>query len=95
MKKKFFLLLPACILVLAAGWALAAGDAADPLATLSYLTGAFTEAVDQRVDQRLNEANLSSGAGAVPAASALSWRSSGRRPGSRERTTRSAPPAPA
>ena len=73
MKKKFFLLLPACILVLAAGWALAAGDAADPLATLSYLTGAFIEAVDQRVDQRLNEANLSSGAGAVPAASALSW----------------------
>ena len=59
--------------MLAAGWAMAAGDAADPLTTLSYLTGAFKEAVDQRVDQRLNEAGLSSGSGAVPAASALSW----------------------
>ena len=73
MRKKLLILLPVCVLMLAAGWALAAGDAADPLATLSYLTGAFTEAVDQRVDQRLNEAGLSSGSGAVPAASALSW----------------------
>ena len=73
MRKKLLILLPVCVLMLAACWALAAGDAADPLATLSYLTGAFTEAVDQRVDQRLNEAGLSSGSGAVPAASALSW----------------------
>lgn len=69
MKKKIFLLLPVCVLLLAAVWALAAGDAADPLATLSYLTGAFTEAVDQRVDQRLNGADLSGGAGAAAVSS--------------------------
>lgn len=73
MKKKFFLLLPACVLALAAVWALAAGDAADPLATLSYLTGTFTEAVEQRVDQRLNDADLSGTSGAVSAASAITW----------------------
>ena len=52
MKKKIFLLLPVCVLALAAAWAVAAGDAADPLATLSYLTGAFTAAVDGQVDRR-------------------------------------------
>lgn len=73
MKKKILILLPACILLLAAVWALAAGDAADPLATLSYLTGAFTNAVDQRVDQRLSGAGLSAAPGSTPAVSAATW----------------------
>lgn len=72
MRKKFLILLPVCVLLLAAVWALAAGDAADPLATLSYLTGAFTDAVDQRVDQRLNDAGLSD-TGSVPTAPAPTW----------------------
>lgn len=72
MRKKLLILLPVCVLLLAAVWALAAGDAADPLATLSYLTGAFSDAVDRRVDQRLNDADPL-GAGSVPAASAPAW----------------------
>lgn len=70
MRKKLLILLPVCVLLLAAVWALAAGDAADPLATLSYLTGTFTDTVDQRVDQRLNDADLSGSGGTVSAASA-------------------------
>lgn len=54
MKRKFLILLPACIFVLAAIWVYAAGDAGDPLAALSYLTGDFTDAVDAQVDQRLD-----------------------------------------
>lgn len=74
MKKKILILLPACILLLAAVWALAAGDAADPLATLSYLTGAFTESVDRQVDQRLDSAGLSQGGQSAPSAvSASTW----------------------
>lgn len=73
MRKKFLILLPLCVLALAAVWALAAGDAADPLATLSYLTGAFTDAVDQRVDQRLDGAGLSAAPGDAPAAGASAW----------------------
>lgn len=73
MKKKFLILLPGCILLLAAVWALAAGDAADPLATLSYLTGAFTDAVDQRVDRRLDDAGLSSDGVSTPAVSVSTW----------------------
>lgn len=72
MKKKILILLPACVALLAAVWALAAGDAADPLATLSYLTGVFTDAVDQRVDQRLDSAGLTGDAGGVPAVSTAS-----------------------
>lgn len=53
MLKKFALLLPLCLL-LAAAVCFAAGDAADPLVSLSYLTGAFTEKVDALVDQRLS-----------------------------------------
>lgn len=32
----------------------AAGGASDPLASLSYLTGTFTDAVDQRVEEKLD-----------------------------------------
>lgn len=72
MKKKLLLLLPVGVLLLAAVWALAAGDAADPLATLSYLTGTFTDAVDQRVDQRLNDMP-GSGETLPAAATASTW----------------------
>lgn len=73
MKRRYLILLPVCVLLLAAVWALAAGDAADPLATLSYLTGTFTDAVDQRVDQRLDGAGLSSDGVSAPAVSASTW----------------------
>lgn len=63
MKKKILILLPVCLAALCAAWALAAGDAADPLATLSYLTGTFTAAVDRQVDQRLDESDALLSAG--------------------------------
>ncbi len=76
MKKKILLLLPVCVLVLAAAWAVAAGDAADPLATLSYLTGAFTAAVDGQVDRRLDDSDaalLNGGEGGMTAAVSSAW----------------------
>lgn len=54
MRKKIFILLPLCLLA-AAVWAAAAGNAADPLASLSYLTGVFTGKVDAAVDGRLDQ----------------------------------------
>lgn len=56
MWKKIRVLLPLCLLVLAAVWASAAGDASDPLASLSYLNGAFTDKVTAAVGSRLNNA---------------------------------------
>ena len=54
----------------------AGGDASDPLASLSYLTGTFQSKVDSAVDQRLDtsdalllqqtDAKLSGGSGGVP-----------------------------
>ena len=37
MRKKMLLLLPLCLMAAAVVWASAAGDAGDPLASLSYL----------------------------------------------------------
>lgn len=54
MKKKIALLIPLCIVLAAAAWAMAAGDAGDPLVSLSYLNGTFTELVESRVDERLD-----------------------------------------
>lgn len=54
MQKKILCLLPLCVLAAAVVWAAAAGDAADPLASLSYLTGVFTGKVDAAVDARLD-----------------------------------------
>ena len=55
MKRKSMIVLPLCLLVLAAVWtAAAAGGASDPLASLSYLQGAFTNKVDAEVDKRLD-----------------------------------------
>ena len=59
-------LLPLCMLFAAVVWAAAAGDAADPLASLSYLNETFTRKIDAAVDSRLDSAGAisqDSGAG--------------------------------
>lgn len=77
MKKKIAFLLPLCILLAAAGWAFAAGDAGDPLASLSYLEGTFSSLVDSRVNERLDASDqaLLAGAegGTLAAADASTW----------------------
>ena len=55
--KKAVLCLPLAILLAAAVWVLAAGDAGDPLASLSYLTGTFTKTVDRQVDEALDDSD--------------------------------------
>lgn len=72
MRKKIFILLPLCLLAAAAVWAAAAGDAADPLASLSYLTGAFTNKVDAAVNDRLDRSGAPVQENAA-ASSAASW----------------------
>ena len=54
MSKKRLILIPLCLALLGAVWGLAAGDASDPLASLSYLEGVFSDAVDSRVEEKLN-----------------------------------------
>lgn len=74
MRKKTVLLLPLCVLAAAAVWAVAAGDAADPLVSLSYLNGAFTNTVDAEIDRRLDAAGSAwSPAPEVPPATAAGW----------------------
>ena len=70
MRKRGLVLLPLCILAAAVIWASAAGDAADPLASLSYLNGVFTSKVDAAVDSRLNDAVSQGGGSSVPAETA-------------------------
>ena len=52
--KKIALCIPLAV-ILAAVWAFAAGDAGDPLASLSYLNGEFTRTVEQKTDQALDD----------------------------------------
>lgn len=76
MRKKVFVLFPLCLMAAAVVWAAAAGDAADPLASLSYLGGVFSNKVDAAVDARLDSAAglLPQGGGSFEAAgSAASW----------------------
>lgn len=54
MRRALMILLAASVLAVAA---LAAGGAEDPLASLSYLTGAFTSTVDAKVDQQLDDSD--------------------------------------
>lgn len=54
MSKKLLILLPLCLALLAVVWGLAAGDASDPLASLSYLEGTFSNTVDSQVEKKLN-----------------------------------------
>lgn len=78
-KKGLFFVLPLTLAL--AVWAMAAGDAADPLASLSYLNGVFTSAVDAAVNARLDASDallLENGGNglevpAVPSASAGGW----------------------
>ena len=60
MKKKRLLLPALCLLVplaLMASALAAGGDLSDPLASLSYLTGIFTDTVNKEVDERLDESD--------------------------------------
>ena len=71
-KKPKTALIAACLLLtLCVGYALAAaGGASDPLVSLSYLTGTFTDAVDRQVDAKLDEAQQNGGSGAGGTSSA-------------------------
>ena len=76
MRTKILILFPLCLLAAAAVWAAAAGDAADPLASLSYLNGVFASKVDAAVDARLENAGgafADSGGTAAPIGTAVSW----------------------
>lgn len=53
--KKLALLLPVCLLLAVAAFA-AGGGASDPLVSLSYLLGTFTEEVEEQVESRLDQA---------------------------------------
>ena len=61
-RKTKTVLITACLLltVTAVSVLAASGGTSDPLASLSYLTGTFTDAVDRQVEERL--ARLSGGA---------------------------------
>ena len=76
MRKKLLVLVPLCLLA-AAVWAAAAGDAGDPLASLSYLNGAFTNKVDAAVDARLENSGALSGENggisSAPIGTAAAW----------------------
>lgn len=54
MIRKLAILLPVCALLAAAVWVFAAGDDGDPLVSLSYLNGTFTDAVEEEIDERLD-----------------------------------------
>ena len=74
MKKIAALLL--CAVMIVGVWASAAGDAGDPLASLSYLTGIFTERIDRETDRKLDASDeklLSGSGGESGTASAAVW----------------------
>lgn len=53
--------------------ALAAGEASDPLASLSYLTGVFTDSVNRQVEEKLDEVERTNGGTSSAGASAATW----------------------
>lgn len=57
MKKRVLLLLAACLVVGSLAWAMAAADEDDPLASFSYLTGTFTERVEDKLEEKLDESD--------------------------------------
>ena len=75
MKNKTLLITLCLLLSAAVISAFAAGDAGDPLVSLSYLNGAFTSAVDKRVTEKLDasDAALASGGDASAALTAATW----------------------
>ncbi len=57
MKRKIALLLPLCVLLSAAVWALAAGDSDDPLVSLSYLAESFSRKLEREIEDRLDDSD--------------------------------------
>lgn len=57
MKKTSFLILFCLLISAVLVYAYAAGDASDPLASLSYLNGTFSSTIDSRVNQKLNDSD--------------------------------------
>jgi len=57
MLKKIAIFIPLGILMAAAVVVFAAGDAKDPLVSLSYLTGAFTNSVESRIEEVLDDSD--------------------------------------
>ena len=82
--KKTFLLPALCLLVplvLMVSAVAAGGDLSDPLASLSYLTGIFTDTVDERVEEKLDasdEALLSGDLEPASGSFAAVWATSAR-----------------
>ena len=57
MKQKKVFAIVAGLLCLLAVSAAAAGDAGDPLISLSYLTGIFSDSVDRQVEEKLDQSD--------------------------------------
>lgn len=55
--KKLVLFLSVCALLASAVWVGAAGDAGDPLASLSYLNGEFSQRAEEKIDQALEQSD--------------------------------------
>ena len=76
MMKKLVLLLPTCMLLAVMAFA-AGGGASDPLVSLSYLLETFTEEVEEKVKDRLDESDKSileqAESGKVPAETVSTW----------------------
>lgn len=75
-KKKAFFVTAGLLLCILAASAAAAGDAGDPLISLSYLTGIFTDSVNQKVDDKLNQSDaqiLQGETGPSSASTAAFW----------------------
>ena len=76
MKKTLAILLPVLALLAAALWALAAGGADDPLASLSYLEGTFSDTVDRAVEARLDTSDDALRSGTVAVSTSGTWQES-------------------
>ena len=57
MKKTLLLCLAACLLFGSLVWSMAAADQDDPLASLSYLTGTFTDKVEEELEEKLDKSD--------------------------------------
>lgn len=73
MRKRLPVFLALFLLPAAVAWVSAAGDASDPLASLAYLNGTFTNKVDAAVDSRLDGAALPDAGGPGTAGAAAGW----------------------
>lgn len=74
--KKTAIALSICLLLTGVMWAGAAGGAEDPLVSLSYLTGIFTDKIEKETDAKLDASDqliLSGESSAQSGASASAW----------------------